>query len=74
MRLLFARRGRAGVDCYDLTVSNPTVCGFYYDAEGMLGGLRDERALSYDPDPRGMRRLGRRWRRYYAGHGAEVDR
>jgi len=39
----------------DLTVSNPTACGFKYDAEAVLGPLRQEAALGYDPDPRGMR-------------------
>ena len=39
---------------YDLTVSNPTRCGFAYDAEALLGRLTDARALVYEPDPRGM--------------------
>ena len=39
---------------YDLTISNPTRCGFSYDADALLGPLADARALMYDPDPRGM--------------------
>jgi alanine-synthesizing transaminase len=57
----------------DLTVSNPTVCGFSYDPDWVVGDLRDERALVYDPDPRGMRSAREAVAGYYAGHGAEVD-
>jgi alanine-synthesizing transaminase len=63
----------SGRRLYDLTVSNPTVCGFSYDAEWVLGGLRDERALVYDPDPRGMQSAREAVVEYYAGHAAGVD-
>jgi alanine-synthesizing transaminase len=67
------REARAsGRRLYDLTISNPTVCGFSYDAERVLGGLRDERALVYDPDPRGMRSAREAVAEYYAGNGAGV--
>ena len=54
----------------DLTVSNPTVCGFSYDSAVVLGALRDDRALVYDPDPRGMRSAREAVAGYYADHGA----
>lgn len=38
---------------YDLTESNPTRAGLHWP-EGLLEGLRDERGLSYDPDPKGL--------------------
>jgi alanine-synthesizing transaminase len=57
----------------DLTVSNPTVCGFAYDREAVLGPLRQEAALGYDPDPRGMRSAREAVGRYYADHGAALD-
>ena len=63
----------AGRRLIDLTVSNPTVCGFEYDAEAMLRPLADERALIYDPDPRGMRSAREAVAEYYADHGARVD-
>ena len=63
----------AGGRIYDLTVSNPTRCGFAYDAEALLRPLADARALVYDPDPRGMRSAREAVARYYAGHGAEVS-
>ncbi len=68
------RTARAsGRRVYDLTVSNPTRCGFEYDAEAVLGPLRDARALVYDPDPRGMESAREAVARYYAGHGARVS-
>jgi len=38
----------------DLTVSNPTRAGLYYDAEAILGPLADRRSLDYDPQPQGL--------------------
>jgi len=67
------REARAsGRKLYDLTVSNPTRCGFAYDAEALLRPLADARALVYDPDPRGMMSARAAVAAYYAGHGADV--
>jgi alanine-synthesizing transaminase len=63
----------SGRQLCDMTISNPTVCGFSYNAEWVLGGLRDEGALVYDPDPCGMRSAREAVAGYYAGHGAAVD-
>jgi alanine-synthesizing transaminase len=57
----------------DLTVSNPTVCGFEYDAAGILAALGDPRGMKYDPDPRGMQTARKAVSRYYGDHGADVD-
>ncbi|GAC1361243.1 MAG: pyridoxal phosphate-dependent aminotransferase [Acidobacteriaceae bacterium] len=62
----------AGGRLIDLTVSNPTVCGFQYDAEALLGPLSNAEALGYEPDARGMRVAREAVAAYYAGHGAEV--
>src|ERR1700761_1559927 len=68
------REARAsGRELLDLTVSNPTACGFTYDASAILEPLRNEEALGYDPDPRGMRSAREAVSRYYADHGAPVD-
>jgi aspartate/methionine/tyrosine aminotransferase len=68
------REARAsGRRIYDLTVSNPTRCGFSYDAEALLRPLGDVRALVYDPDPRGMRAARETVVGYYAGHRAVVS-
>jgi len=67
------RAARAGSPrLMDITVSNPTVCGFRYDEDGVLGPLRQAEALVYDPDPRGMRVAREAVRGYYAEHGADV--
>ncbi|MGH9597031.1 MAG: pyridoxal phosphate-dependent aminotransferase [Edaphobacter sp.] len=59
----------AGRELIDLTVSNPTVCGFEYDAEAILRPLSDVGALTYDPDPRGMLSAREAVAGYYADHG-----
>ncbi len=63
----------AGRKLIDLTVSNPTVCGFVYDEQAVLRPLADAQALVYDPDPRGMRRAREAVARYYSDHGAVVN-
>jgi alanine-synthesizing transaminase len=60
-------------DLVDLTVSNPTVCGFDYDAEAILAPLASVEAMTYDPDPRGMRLARAAVAGYYGDHGADVD-
>ena len=62
-----------GRELIDLTVSNPTACGFRYDAKKILAPLSDPKALLYEPDPRGVRSAREAVTRYYADHGAEVD-
>jgi aspartate/methionine/tyrosine aminotransferase len=63
---------RHGRPIFDLTVSNPTKCGFTYDAEALLAPLKDERALVYEPEPRGLMRAREAVAQYYAGHGAQI--
>jgi alanine-synthesizing transaminase len=63
----------AGRRLVDLTVSNPTVCGFAYDAEVILKPLAGAGALTYDPDPRGMRSAREAVVGYYRDHDASVD-
>jgi alanine-synthesizing transaminase len=57
----------------DLTASNPTACGFAFDAEKILAPLGDPAALVYDPDPRGMRSAREAVAQYYADHNAAID-
>ncbi len=63
----------SGQRLYDLTLSNPTRCGFHYDAEALLSPLRDSRALVYDPDPRGLASARKAVADYYLGHDACVS-
>jgi alanine-synthesizing transaminase len=57
----------------DLTVSNPTECGFSYDQTAILEALRNPAALKYEPAPRGLVSARQSVCQYYAGHGARVD-
>src|SRR4051794_13423244 len=64
-------RLEAGLPVADLTASNPTRCGFRY--ADLLEALRDERALDYDPSPRGLLKAREAVCAYYADHGAVVE-
>jgi aspartate/methionine/tyrosine aminotransferase len=64
---------KQGRELLDLTVSNPTACGFDYDAESLLEPLANPLALTYDPDPRGLRSARASVADYYASHSAPVD-
>src|ERR1700712_2652725 len=63
----------SGREVIDLTVSNPTVCGFEYDAAGILGALADPALLIYDANPMGMHSARVAVCEYYAGHQALVE-
>ena len=65
-------RMRAGPPVADLTASNPTRCGFEYDAD-LLGALADVRALDYDPQPLGLLRAREAVCGYYADHGVTIS-
>jgi aspartate/methionine/tyrosine aminotransferase len=65
-------RLHAGLPIADLTVSNPTRCGFQYDVN-LLVQLTDPHALDYDPDPRGLCVSRASVATYYADHGVSVD-
>jgi alanine-synthesizing transaminase len=55
----------------DLTASNPTHCGFAYDAD-LLAALADPRAFDYDPQPKGVLHAREAVCAYYAGHGVAL--
>ena len=71
-RLLRERRV-GGLPVLDLTASNPTRCGFAYDAEAILGALRSPKALEYDPNPKGLLRAREAVAGYYTDFGVVVD-
>jgi len=70
--LLRERRAR-GLPTLDLTESNPTRCGFALDAEEILAPLHNPRALSYEPDPRGLRTAREAVAEYYSERGVTPD-
>ena len=68
-----AKHRASGKPLIDLTISNPTECGFEYDTEAILGALRNAEALRYEPDPKGMRSAREAVAGYYADRGDRVS-
>jgi alanine-synthesizing transaminase len=70
---------RSGKALWDLTISNPTVCGLAYPAEEIVAALADRRALEYRPESKGLREAREAIAGYYrgrtgfAGSGEHVD-
>src|SRR5258708_26557852 len=63
----------AGKPLLDLTVSNPTECGFEYDSSAILKALSNPDALSYEPNPRGLESARRAVAGYYADRKEDVS-
>src|SRR5216683_6674593 len=63
----------AGKPWSDLTVSNPTECGFEYDKAAILDALRNPEALAYEPNPRGLESARRAVSGYYADREEKVS-
>lgn len=63
----------SGRQLYDLTISNPTVCGFQYDVEAQLSPLLNSKSMIYDPDPRGLLSARQAVSGYYEAHRADVS-
>jgi len=63
----------AGNPLLDLTVSNPTQCGFIYDGQAILRALMNPAALHYEPDPKGLPIAREAVANYYAERGDVVS-
>jgi aspartate/methionine/tyrosine aminotransferase len=61
-----------GRDLTDLTVSNPTACGFNYPKD-LLAPLADHAAQRYSPEPFGMIHARGAVARYYRDHGTNLS-
>jgi alanine-synthesizing transaminase len=48
------RHRESGRHLLDLTISNPTACGFEYDEAAILAALQSPAALRYEPEPKGL--------------------
>lgn len=68
-----AQHRAAGKPLLDLTVSNPTVCGFAYDNDAILDALRNPASLKYEPVARGLASARSAVAEYYAEHAASVS-
>jgi alanine-synthesizing transaminase len=63
-----------GAPIVDLTVSNPTQCGFHYDAEHILRAFQNPNALTYEPEAKGLYSAREEVAGYYReDHGVVVD-
>jgi alanine-synthesizing transaminase len=62
----------AGKPLLDLTVSNPTECGFAYRDTEILRALSNPGALSYEPNSRGLESARRAVAAYYAERGDTI--
>jgi aspartate/methionine/tyrosine aminotransferase len=60
-----------GTDLVDLTVSNPTACGFTYPSD-LLAPLASPSAALYSPEPFGMEPTRKAVAAYYRDHGADI--
>jgi len=70
---LVEERRRQRLPLLDLTESNPTRCGFDFDAGKLLGALADPRSLAYEPDPRGLLSARLAVASYYAERGVRLS-
>jgi alanine-synthesizing transaminase len=63
-----------GTPLVDLTTSNPTQCGFVYDSERILAAFGNPKALTYEPEPKGLPAAREQVARYYKeDHAVTVD-
>lgn len=63
----------SGKPLLDLTISNPTECGFRYEERALREALTRSGALHYEPDPRGIGSARAAVARYYAGRGLPIE-
>jgi alanine-synthesizing transaminase len=62
----------SGRKLLDLSASNPTECGFKYDAPAIMRALCTPASLQYHPDPRGLKSARQAVCDYYAARGEQV--
>jgi len=67
------RHKSGGHRLLDLSASNPTECGFNYDAPAILQALGNPASLQYHPDPRGLKSARQSVVDYYAEYGEHVS-
>ena len=66
------RHESSGRRLLDLSASNPTECGFRYDAPAIMRSLCAPASLQYHPDPKGLKSARQAVIDYYAEHGERV--
>src|SRR6266446_1762521 len=73
LSVALAMHRAAGKPLIDLTVSNPTECGFEYDSSAILDALRTPAVLLYEPNPKGLESARRAVAAYYAARNDDVS-
>jgi alanine-synthesizing transaminase len=68
-----ARHKSGGRRLLDLTASNPTECGFTYDAAAIARALSNPAALQYHPDPRGLKTAREAVSHYYSERKVQLS-
>jgi alanine-synthesizing transaminase len=63
---------RAGREVLDLTASNPTMIGLRYREKELLQALQNPEALTYDPQPKGLRSAREAIAAYYAELDSDI--
>jgi len=67
------RHKASGRRLLDLSASNPTECGFRYDAAAIMRSLCAPASLQYHPDPKGLKSARQAVSDYYAENGEQVS-
>ncbi len=73
LTLALEERRRSGKPLFDLTLSNPTECGFTYDSASLASALSPTGILRYEPNPLGLLAAREAVCAYYADRGAPVS-
>lgn len=63
-----------GIKLLNLTVSNPTECGFDFDSAAILASLSRPESLTYDPQPQGLLSARQAVADYYNGNPLRAHR
>jgi alanine-synthesizing transaminase len=66
------RHKSSGRRLLDLSASNPTECGFKYDAPAIMRSLCAPASLQYRPDPKGIKSARAAVSAYYAERGERI--
>ncbi|MGA2813649.1 MAG: pyridoxal phosphate-dependent aminotransferase [Candidatus Acidiferrum sp.] len=73
LSMALAERRAAGKPVLDLTVSNPTECGFTFNSDAILAALSNPLSLTYEPEPLGLLPARQAVCEYYAERGDSVS-
>src|SRR5215469_8641952 len=68
-----ARHRAGGKALLDLSVSNPTECGFQYATHAIMRALCSPRTIEYRPDPKGLEVGRKAVSGYYSERKARVS-